>query len=1047
MLYPNKEKLERELFEQPTKEYRGAPFWAWNCRMDQENITRCVDTLKEMGMGGGHLHVRTGLVNPYLSQEFMDLVRFAKDELKKRDMLTYLYDEDRWPSGAAGGLVTRDHRYRIRFLVFSPRELKGNEDDGPENTSAAKAACSVEREELGRYAIRLVNGYLAGYRRISSGEEELGDGEKLWYAYLEISGDDPWYNNQAYLNTLDKKAVKRFLEVTHEAYCREFSESFGGEIPSIFSDEPQFTRKETLRFPEEEKKIVLPWTDDLEDTFRAAYGCSLMDHIPELVWELPEGQVSVYRYEYHDHVAERFSEAFADTIGAWCAAHNLRLTGHMLSEETLESQTSVLGDAMRSYRSFAIPGIDMLCDRRELSTAKQAQSAVHQYGREGMMSELYGVTNWDFDFRGHKLQGDWQAALGVTLRVPHLFWTSMEGEAKRDYPASIGFQSPWYREYHTLETYFARVNTCMTRGKAVERIGVIHPVESYWLYWGNEAQTGGIRSEMDRQFLSLFDMLLYGLQDFDLVAESLLPQLTAGKQVTKDAFPVGEMEYSVILVPNCLTMRSSTVDLLEAFRKAGGRVIFTGKTPYLESARPSERVRKLVDECEYVPFEQEALLAALEPLRFVDIREESGRRSRNLIAQHRTEGSTDWLFLAHVNKMETPDIPGREKLTVTRSGLYRITEYRAMDGSIVPVSCEYQDGRTKFHAVLYDHDSLLLRLDPAAAGENSAEADAGAGALLPEIAGEGHRLAQGPVSITLEEPNVLLLDQAEYRFDDGPWQYREEVLRVDNLFREKLGLPLRMNAYAQPWVSAGDVQADAPAHTLTLRFLIRSEVTVENAVLAFECADRCRVSLNGNPASSADGWYVDPSIQKVSVGRILEGENILEVTIPFSASANVEAMYLLGNFGVRAEGSEAVLTEPVRELAFGDITAQGLPFYGGNLTYRTEFMLKDRCHVWLHAGKFRSPALAVRVDGEKKGLIAFSPYTADLGALEAGKHTLEITMYGSRINTFGTVHNCNEATTWYGPDSWRTRGDSWSYEYQLKRTGILTSPVLFTEPM
>ena len=79
-----------------------------------------------------------------------------------------------------------------------------------------------------------------------------------------------------------------------------------------------------------------------------------------------------------------------------------------------------------------------------------------------MLSELYGVTNWDFDFRGHKLQGDWQAALGVTVRVPHLTWTSMAGEAKRDYPASIGSQSPWYREYSYLEDHFARVTTAMT---------------------------------------------------------------------------------------------------------------------------------------------------------------------------------------------------------------------------------------------------------------------------------------------------------------------------------------------------------------------------------------------------------------------------------------------------------------------------------------------------------------------------------------------------------------------------------------------------------
>ena len=60
------------------------------------------------------------------------------------------------------------------------------------------------------------------------------------------------------------------------------------------------------------------------------------------------------------------------------------------------------------------------------------------------MSELYGVTNWDFDFMGHKGQGDWQAALGVVLRVHHLTWVSMKGEAKRDYPASIGYQVPWF---------------------------------------------------------------------------------------------------------------------------------------------------------------------------------------------------------------------------------------------------------------------------------------------------------------------------------------------------------------------------------------------------------------------------------------------------------------------------------------------------------------------------------------------------------------------------------------------------------------------------
>ena len=68
---------------------------------------------------------------------------------------------------------------------------------------------------------------------------------------------------------------------------------------------------------------------------------------------------------------------------------------------------------MRPMKKFGIPGVDMLCDRREFSTLKQAASVARQENREGVMCEIYGVTGWAFDFRNHKLAGDWQAAMGV----------------------------------------------------------------------------------------------------------------------------------------------------------------------------------------------------------------------------------------------------------------------------------------------------------------------------------------------------------------------------------------------------------------------------------------------------------------------------------------------------------------------------------------------------------------------------------------------------------------------------------------------------------
>ena len=101
-------KLDLDLFRHPTAEYRGAPFWAWNCKLEQKELEWQIEVLKKMGFGGAHMHVRTGLDVPYLGDRFMELIKACVRKAKNEGMLAWLYDEDRWPSGAAGGLVTKD---------------------------------------------------------------------------------------------------------------------------------------------------------------------------------------------------------------------------------------------------------------------------------------------------------------------------------------------------------------------------------------------------------------------------------------------------------------------------------------------------------------------------------------------------------------------------------------------------------------------------------------------------------------------------------------------------------------------------------------------------------------------------------------------------------------------------------------------------------------------------------------------------------------------------------------------------------------------------
>lgn len=1011
MLYAKShEPMTAELFQRPGSEYRAAPFWAWNCRLDKEDLVWQLEQMKKMGFGGAHLHVRTGLETEYLSEEYFDMVRACVEKARQEHMLIWLYDEDRWPSGAAGGIVTKDPQYRQRFAIFTRKKRE---------TDRFLAAFDVALNP---------DGTLKSYRRMQ--EEDAAQGFAL-YAYMKIADDSPWYNNQAYLNTLDPQSIQQFLRVTHDAYAEKVGKDFGGIIPAIFTDEPQFSRKRTLAYATDTQDVTLPWTDDLPDTFRQAYGEELLDGLPELLWDLPDQKPSTLRYHFHDHIAERFAQSFADQCGAWCGAHGLMLTGHMMEEPTLQSQTAALGDAMRSYRGFQLPGIDMLCDWREYTTAKQAQSASRQFGREGVLSELYGVTNWNFDFRGHKLQGDWQAALGVTVRVPHLSWVSMKGEAKRDYPATFNYQTPWYQEYNEVETHFARLNTALTRGKALCRVGVVHPVESYWLHWGAKESTEAIRAQMDDRFRSLTEWLLRGMIDFDFISESLLP-IQCPEDFAGTAFPVGDMRYEALLVPPVETLRQTTVRRLRRFAEQGGRVIFLGDAPALMDAVPSEEPEQLYAVSEHCPFDRLAILGRLNGLRDVEVRDDQGVQTRHLLYQMRQDGADRWLFICQADGCENRDTTNRRSVRIRLRGTWDLTAYHTLTGEITPVPASHAHGWTAYETVLYDQDSLLLRLTPAQ--EAAAALEAAGQPEQPVFVGR----FLDKVAYTLDEPNVLLLDMAEYALDDEAYAPREEVLRLDNILRRRLGWKPRGGQIAQPWVE----KDRTTPHTLRLRYTFHSQIRVDGAELALENAEVSTVLLNGRPARITEGYFADKCIGKQALPAILPGRNVLEVSMPYGTTVNVESMYLLGAFGVKAEGVHCTLTELPPAIAFGDITRQGFPFYGGNLTYHLAADLQPGRYE-LEASHYRAALLRVAVDGADQGMLAFSPYRIAFEIAEAGPHTIDVKMFGCRINTFGQVHQADKTITWWGPDSWRTSGVMWTYEYALWPQGVLKSPELY----
>ena len=571
---------------------------------------------------------------------------------------------------------------------------------------------------------------------------------------------------------------------------------------------------------------------------------------------------------------------------------------------------------------------------------------------------------------------------------------------------------------------------------------------------------------MEERFQNVTRWLLFGSCDFDFLDESLLPDLCTE---AGNPLKVGAMSYDAVIIPGCETLRSTTIERLKTFARAGGKLILMGEAPTMTDAVPSNDGAELAALSSQIVFEKAALLEAVELYRTLRLENETGSLTNHYIYQLRMDQDCSWLFIAVGEPAGNPDFVKKDPVNIVLNGRFTVKEYDTMTGRIRDVKMAKRGAQTVVNHIFYNQSSLLLKLMPLgeasgsvqAADANDATQAAGVPGAMQAVSGASgtaescaacvdsalaaalreQLLASGAapqalpnrVAVTLSEPNVLLLDRAEFCMDDGAYQPAQELLRADNVLRSQLGFPARGGEVAQPWV----LPEEKTEHFATLRFTVESEVEVP-VRLALEEAEHASVKLNGKTVNEkVSGWYTDHCIGTIEIGTLQKGTNIVEATVPFTHRIGLEWCYLLGDFGVRIEGRAGVVTAPVRALSFGNIVPQGLPFYGGNITYHLPVSIGANGAV-VHIPHYRGALVAVEKDGKRLGETTFAPYDLTVGKTES----LELVLFGNRVNTFGAVHMVGEDDRFLNPGSWRTQDDGWSEEYVLQKVGILSAPVI-----
>ncbi|MDD5678773.1 MAG: glycosyl hydrolase [Kiritimatiellae bacterium] len=1046
----------KNTFANPPSLYRAKPFWAWNGKLEEGELRRQIRSMRQMGLGGFFMHSRVGLATPYLSPEWFNLVNACIDEARKQKMEAWLYDEDRWPSGAAGGLVTKNPRYRMRRLVMetvaSGRAIPGDWDvvavftARVQGLSARDVVCLDSRRSL----------------------RTPSRGHALFVFRVTTAALSSWYNGYTYLDTLSREAVREFIRVTHEAYKRHCRQYFGRLVPGIFSDEPHFGGK--FSPISREGGLSIPWTPALPAVFRKRYGYNLMPHLLELFFDVDGREMTPARYHYHECLSFLFADAFARQIGEWCARQGIQFTGHVVEEDTPSHQANYVGECMRFYEHMQAPGMDLLTEHWRLyAVAKQVSSVARQFGRTWRLTETYGCTGWDFPLEGHKALGDWQLALGINLRCPHLAWYTMAGEAKRDFPASISYQSPWWDAYAKVEDYFARVNAVMTQGTEVRDLLVIHPVESVWVMFRKDGIKHPDIQAFDKMFATMTQDLLARQLDFDYGSEAILARhARVAIKGGRAEFVVGRARYRAVLVPPMKTMRATTLDWLRRFRSVGGQVIFAGKPAVYVAGAPSDAPAHLAADCVHTQgLTGDAVRRHLDPLcRRVALYDAERRPLGSVLYLLREDRRAFYLFICNTghtsgqrrNADVFKDVMVRDRPTAYPRAF--IAGFAECAGA--PQEWDAETG------VMYTATARRL--------------DNGAWEIATSLERLGSRLfvipkkkdtrrfparhvmrvcavrRMCPVSwnIVLSEPNVLVLDRPRYRIGNGTWQPETEILRVDRAVRSALGIPLRGGSMVQPWAQ----KPDRAHKTVPIELVYTVHINTMPAgvmELALEHPELFRISLNGRSldARQARNWWTDRSMLKVPFDAALlhPGDNELSLLCDYNAKSGLEICYVLGNFGVKVKGAQASITPSVRSLKIGDWVKQGLAFYSGNVTYQADINACGRAgeRVFIRLPAFRGAGARIFVNDQPAGVLAWPPYEMDITAFVKSARQerrapraikLGVEILGHRRNSHGPLHYSQKWPAWTGPAEFIATGDKWREDYQLIPCGLLKPPEL-----
>lgn len=603
-----------QTFRQPQREHRPMARWWWNGdRLDEKEILRELDLLKQIGIGGVEINPirfpnNTDSVGysslTWLSPQWSHMVEFTARACRERDMDCDIIVGSGWPYG--GEFLPRNEQ--LQLLTLETFEIKGG------------MHFSISREEILRRVnpqihssypdpqkellfVRLlpakITEFTPGINLDSLATEQqieidAPEGDHILYCFVRLTGymsvilGAPGAKGPV-LNHFNKTAVNRFLTRMSDSLNMRMGK-MGNNLRAAFTDSFELEGAN--------------WDDNMLQEFHRRRGYSLSPYLPyiivkvgemgnpvkekygsEIADNLKKDLIARVRSDFELTRRELFHEAFVKQYNHWCHKNGMRSRVQAYGRDLHPVESSMYMD-IPECESWMMHGIgrempeNQYMQGRGYSMINKAVASGSYLAGNGIVSceEATNVGRvFNESLEDLKIVGDMSNLSGVNRSIFHGFNYS---PSEAPFPGWIRYgiylneNNTWWNYVRRWIDYKARISAVFQQGELQSDVALLQPFEDVWAEYGMQRDPFPTLT-WPAYAHNLWEAVHQNGNGCDYLSEGII----ARGKVSGGRLHFGKRSYKAIILMEVSRVAPDAAERLAEFVRSGGLVVCIGCEP------------------------------------------------------------------------------------------------------------------------------------------------------------------------------------------------------------------------------------------------------------------------------------------------------------------------------------------------------------------------------------------------------------------------------------------------------------------------------------